>query len=92
MSFSWNDLAEYDMRASLQKVANVTDKAGFIIYVGHSRGTALMFMFASEFPKEANQLIKGTIFLCPVAYIDLVWYMQASMRPLLLIAVNLTHF
>jgi pimeloyl-ACP methyl ester carboxylesterase len=88
MSFSWNDLSEHDMRASLQKVANVTDKAGSIIYVGHSRGTLLMFMFASEFPKEANQLIQGTIFLCPVAYLDLVWYLQASMRPLSIIGVN----
>ncbi|KAJ3621876.1 hypothetical protein MTP99_002427 [Tenebrio molitor] len=91
-NYNWNDLSEHDMRASLQKVANVTDKAGSIIYVGHSRGTALMFMFASEFPKEANQLIKGTIFLCPVAYLDLVWYMQASMRPLLLIAKLLKQF
>ncbi|RZC40820.1 Abhydrolase 1 domain containing protein, partial [Asbolus verrucosus] len=47
-----------DIKAYLEIVGQVTGQAGSIIYVGHSRGTTLMFMYASAYPEEAQKLLR----------------------------------
>lgn len=57
----------YDVPASLNYVANVTNKSGDIIYIGHSMGTTMFFIYSSIFPKQA-QMVKIMVAFAPVAY------------------------
>jgi hypothetical protein len=43
---------------------------GSIIYVGHSKGSTLIFMYASEYSEESKSLLKGIIALSPIAYLE----------------------
>jgi pimeloyl-ACP methyl ester carboxylesterase len=54
----------------LKYIAHETEMGGSIIYVGHSKGTTLIFMYASEYPEETESLLKGIIALSPIAYMD----------------------
>lgn len=58
-------LAKYDLPAKLELVANVTGQGGKIIYLGHSMGTTVGFMYASESNKN---LVEKFIMMAPVAY------------------------
>jgi pimeloyl-ACP methyl ester carboxylesterase len=87
MIFSWDDLAAYDLKTSLRKVADETGMTRSIIHIGHSKGSALMLLFASEFPNEAHELLRGVIALCPVGYFDYVWYMKPLVRPICTLTV-----
>lgn len=73
---SIDELAANDVSASVEKIATETGKSGSIIYLGHSRGTTLAFMYASAFPKKAEKMLKGIIALSPIVYLDLVWYLK----------------
>lgn len=57
----------YDIPAALSHVSNITGKGGDIIYIGHSMGTTMFFIFSSLLPKTA-QLIKVMVGLGPAAY------------------------
>lgn len=57
----------HDLPASLNYVSNITNKGGEIIYIGHSMGTTMFFIFSSILPKEAS-LIKVMVAFAPVAY------------------------
>lgn len=50
-----------------------------IVYVGHSRGTSLIFMYASEFPEEAAQLLHGFVALAPIVYFDPHEYVKIAL-------------
>lgn len=56
-----------DLPAVLYYVSNITQKYGDIIYVGHSMGTTMFFVFASIFPQAAKN-VELMIALAPVAY------------------------
>ncbi|XP_068898904.1 lipase 1-like [Tenebrio molitor] len=68
--FNLDTIAQKDITAQLQLVANQTGNAGDIIYIGHSMGTTLGFMHASENPGKEQGLIKGLIAFAPVVYLD----------------------
>jgi pimeloyl-ACP methyl ester carboxylesterase len=68
--YSLDTAAADDVRTVLKYIANETGMGGSIIYVGHSKGTTLIFMYASEYPEEAQSLVKGIIALCPIAYLE----------------------
>lgn len=70
MYFSVDSLAANDVPLALEKVADVTQKAGSIIYIGHSRGSTLIYMFAAENPQLSHKLLRGIITFAPIAYID----------------------
>lgn len=57
----------YDLPAALYHVSNVTQKPGEIIYIGHSMGTTMFFVFSSLRPQIAKN-VKGMVALAPVAY------------------------
>ena len=75
-NYSLDTMASNDIPALLKLVANVTEKESAIIYIGHSRGATLIFMYASEHPAETQKLLKCMVALCPVAYLDAVWYIK----------------
>lgn len=58
------------MSPILNRVAEVTGQAGNIIYIGHSRGATVFFMYASEYPEESERLLKGVIGISPIVYMD----------------------
>ncbi|KAH0818291.1 hypothetical protein GEV33_004500 [Tenebrio molitor] len=68
--YNLDTVAVYDISASLNKVANETGMEGSIIYIGHSRGTTLIFMYAAEYPEETERLLKGIIALSPIAFFN----------------------
>lgn len=57
----------YDLPASFDYVTNITEKPGEIIYIAHSMGTTMFFVFSSTFPQLAKN-IKIMVALAPVAY------------------------
>lgn len=58
-------LAKYDLPAELNFVAKVTGEAGKIIYLAHSMGTTVGFMYAST---TKEKLVEKYVTLAPVAY------------------------
>ncbi|XP_044266008.1 lipase member N-like [Tribolium madens] len=74
--YSIDQVASNDVPTILEKVALETGKSGSIIYIGHSRGSTLIFMYASTFPQKTEKLLKGIIALSPVVYLDLDWYLK----------------
>ncbi|KAJ3622053.1 hypothetical protein MTP99_002585 [Tenebrio molitor] len=83
--FNLDTAAADDIRTVLKYIANETGMGGSIIYVGHSKGTTLIFMYASEYPEEAQSLLKGIIALCPIAYLEPQLHLETyfSAAPLL---------
>ena len=65
-----DDVATKGVPAMLNTVATATNKSGSIIYIGHSRGSTLAFMYASENPKEAQKFLRGVVALSPIAYLN----------------------
>jgi pimeloyl-ACP methyl ester carboxylesterase len=74
--YSLDDLAQYDVPAALDLIANVTGKAGSIVYMGHSRGSTVIFMYASSNPVHTRRMLKGIVAFSPIAYFDFVWYLK----------------
>ncbi|XP_019870012.2 lipase 3 [Aethina tumida] len=66
-NFSFHEMAIYDLPASLSYVSNVTRQGGDIIYIGHSMGTTMYFIFSSLMPEAARD-VKVMVALAPVAY------------------------
>ncbi|KAJ3091561.1 cholesterol esterase [Quaeritorhiza haematococci] len=67
--FSLDALAQYDVPALVEHILKETNRPQ-VIYVGHSQGTAQMFMALSSNPK-LNQQIAIFIALAPATYIGL---------------------
>lgn len=60
-------MAIHDLPAALYHVANVTQRPGDIIYIGHSMGTTMFFVLSSLRPQIAKN-IKAAVAMAPVAY------------------------
>ncbi|RZC34844.1 Abhydro lipase domain containing protein, partial [Asbolus verrucosus] len=75
-NYNLDDQALNDIRTSLHEIERITRKRGSIIYIGHSKGTTLSFMFASQYPEEAQTLLRGVIALSPIAYLDVADYLK----------------
>lgn len=85
LCFSLDDSSANDLKASLNEVARVTGKKGSIIYVGHSRGSTIAFMFASQFPNDTKELLQGIVALSPIVYLELPsqWKLLLPAAPLI---------
>ncbi|CAH0561481.1 unnamed protein product [Brassicogethes aeneus] len=66
-NFSWHEMGTYDLPAVLQYVSTHTNRPGEIIYIGHSMGTTMFFVFSSLKPQAAKN-VKLMIALAPTAY------------------------
>lgn len=64
--FSNHEIGVYDMPAFVDYVLGSTGKDE-LVFVGHSHGTTLFFIFASERP-EYNKKIRLSVMLAPVTY------------------------
>lgn len=64
---SFHEMGTKDLPAVLYHVSNITKSYGDIIYVGHSMGTTMYFIFSSILPNVARN-VKLMIALAPVAY------------------------
>lgn len=65
--FSWHEMGIYDLPAAIEYVSNITRRSGQIIYIGHSMGTTMFFVFSSVMPDFASKHIKAMVALAPVA-------------------------
>ncbi|CAH1984657.1 unnamed protein product [Acanthoscelides obtectus] len=66
-NFSFHEMGTHDLPAVLYYVTNTTDQPGQVIYIGHSMGTTMFFIFSSLLPQAAKN-VKLMIALAPVAY------------------------
>ncbi|CAH0555552.1 unnamed protein product [Brassicogethes aeneus] len=67
--FSFHEMGIYDLPAIIDFVAQNTGQKGNIIYIGHSMGTTMSFVYASLLPDHAKENLKGIISLAPIAYL-----------------------
>lgn len=74
-----------DLPAVVQFIVNKTNKPGEIIYIGHSMGTTMFFVFASELPNIAKN-IKVMVALAPVTYMT---HLKSPIRYLSPFAYNI---
>lgn len=65
--FSFHEMGVKDLPAVLSYIGSTTGKGGEIIYIGHSMGTTMFFVMASELPDVAKS-VKLMVALAPVAY------------------------
>lgn len=63
-------LAENDLLVMLNAVANANKSNKKIIYIGHSMGTTSVFMLASRFPYEIQNLLEVIIAFSPIVYLQ----------------------
>ncbi|XP_049877244.1 lipase 3-like [Pectinophora gossypiella] len=66
--FSWHEIGYYDLPAMIDYILNVTGKTT-LKYVGHSQGTTIFFVMASEKP-EYNAKVDIMVALSPVAFMS----------------------
>ncbi|XP_022901511.1 lysosomal acid lipase/cholesteryl ester hydrolase-like isoform X2 [Onthophagus taurus] len=60
---SIDEMALYDTPEAMSYMTSITGKSLF--YIGHSLGTTIGMMYASEFPEEAARNIKLFVFMAP---------------------------
>lgn len=61
-------MALYDLAGALNCIKEETNKKA--IYIGHSGGTTLAYIYASLEPEVAEITLKGIVSLAPLAYVD----------------------
>jgi len=84
--FSWDESAEYDLPAMINKVLETTqhDK---IFYVGHSMGTTAFMAMVSTNSEMKEKIIMANL-LSPVAYVE---HMRSPVRLLVPYAERIKH-
>ncbi|XP_019871145.1 gastric triacylglycerol lipase [Aethina tumida] len=68
--FSFHEQATIDIPANLDVVAKVTGQAGNIIYVGHSMGTTISYIYCSVNVTHCKNNLKAVISLAPIANLN----------------------
>ena len=59
----------YDLPAALNFVSKAKNNSK-VIYIGHSMGTTMSYVFASERPELAEKLVSAIFSLAPIAYLN----------------------
>lgn len=67
---SLDELGKYDVSAELKLIKDVTGTSKKIIYIGHSMGTTISYIYAISKAEEAKEMLAGIISMAPVAYMD----------------------
>lgn len=65
-NFSWEEMGIIDLPAMIDYVLEQTGQNN-LYYIGHSQGTTIFFVMASEKP-EYNSKIKAMFSLAPIAF------------------------
>ncbi|XP_050310870.1 uncharacterized protein LOC126746602 [Anthonomus grandis grandis] len=67
-NFSFHENAIYDIPACIDVIAEKTGGRGDLIYIGHSMGTTISYIYSSLMSQHAEKNVKIIISLAPVAY------------------------
>uniref|UniRef100_A0AAR5P6G4 Lipase n=1 Tax=Dendroctonus ponderosae TaxID=77166 RepID=A0AAR5P6G4_DENPD len=81
-NFGFHEMAIYDLPACIDFVANRTGEKGNLIYVGHSMGTTISYIYSTVKRKHAEDNVKAIISLAPVAYMKNVMGAFRLLAPL----------
>ncbi|XP_050516831.1 uncharacterized protein LOC114341129 [Diabrotica virgifera virgifera] len=68
--YTFHEVAIYDIPKMTEYIAEKTDKKKKIIYVGHSMGTSISFVYAIERKEHAEKYLRGIVSLSPVAFLN----------------------
>lgn len=66
---SFHEMAIHDVPVLIDYVANKTDGAGKIIYIGYSMGVTEALIYATLRKEHANRNLVGVVALAPPAYL-----------------------
>ncbi|KAJ8967155.1 hypothetical protein NQ317_000961 [Molorchus minor] len=89
-NFSFHEMGVCDLPALVEFIANTTGQKGNIIYIGHSMGTTMSYVYASEKKDHASAHLKALISLAPVAYMEYVSpLLKTSFLPFLVLERHL---
>lgn len=66
--FSWDEIGLYDLPANIDYILAHTG-AENLFYIGHSQGTTVYYVMASEKP-EYNDKIRLAVLMGPAAYME----------------------
>lgn len=72
----------YDLPAMVDFITKTTGQKGNLVYIGHSMGTTISYIYASVNPEHAKDHIETIISLAPVAYMNNVMGGLKLMAPL----------
>lgn len=75
-------MAIYDLPACIDFIATRTGEKGNLIYVGHSMGTTISYIYSTVKRKHAEDNVKAIISLAPVAYMKNVMGAFRLLAPL----------
>ncbi|XP_019879730.1 gastric triacylglycerol lipase [Aethina tumida] len=68
--FSFHEQATIDIPAIIDTIANVSGQPGKLIYVGHSMGTTISYIYASVNRTHCKNNVKAIISLAPIANLN----------------------
>ncbi|XP_049823891.1 gastric triacylglycerol lipase-like [Aethina tumida] len=68
--FSLHEQATIDIPAIIDTIANVSGQPGKLIYVGHSMGTTISYIYASVNRTHCKNNVKAIISLAPIAKLN----------------------
>ncbi|KAL1497781.1 hypothetical protein ABEB36_008679 [Hypothenemus hampei] len=94
-NFGFHEMAIYDLPACIDLIANRTGEKGNLIYVGHSMGTTVSYIYSSLMRKHAEENLKSIISLAPVAFMGNIkgsFKLLAPFVPLFRTILNLKGF
>lgn len=74
-------MALYDIPRQLDEISAVTGLRGKIIYIGHSMGTTMSYIYSIKRKQHAEETLIGIISLAPVAYMHHMKYAQYFLVP-----------
>lgn len=60
-----DDIALYDLPAIIETIEKTTGRKGEILFIGHSLGSTIALMYASEYPEAAKEHIRFFLFMSP---------------------------
>ncbi|CAG9861082.1 unnamed protein product [Phyllotreta striolata] len=89
--YSVDDIALKDIPAMLQLVSYYSRDRGKIIYIGHSLGTTLGMMFASEYPDFAANSLSLLVMMSPTYKLPNIRTPYRFLFPLLYPAVDISN-
>ncbi|RZC35005.1 gastric triacylglycerol lipase, partial [Asbolus verrucosus] len=79
-NFSFHEIGLYDLPATMEYITKKTGNFRKIIYVGHSMGCTVCFIYTSLKKDHAEKYLKGFIALSPATAMK---YFRSDFRPLL---------
>lgn len=60
-----DEIALYDLPAIIETIEKATGTKGEILFVGHSLGSTVALMYATEYPEAAKEHIRFFLFMSP---------------------------